>query len=342
MLTPLFLLFGVRSIGKRKPSLVYLILFINVGMLSSLIKHSFLPIFVFAFIYIAKWLFIRYGKSLFSKLGQSLKRTSNIVIIGLALLSVVGIGAFFERYATNYLTYGDITVACDEIHPLEDCEKQPIFNRNTTALESQLTDPVTTNNLEVYTRTQWLPGMIETSLTATSNLYAAEEYGPVGVSVVFVRQPAIPFLLAMMWVFSVASVAVLAYSWRELKKLPFFWFLSSVLIFYTLVLLLYVNFPSYSEKGQAFAIQPRYLLLLLPILIAYVVQATSIMIKQRLTKLIVLLLVVSVFTQGGGIMTYIYRSDENWYWQRRQIIDANMKIQEIIDPIIKSDDTDPL
>jgi hypothetical protein len=40
------------------------------------------------------------------------------------------------------------------------------------------------------------------------------------------------------------------------------------------------------------------------------------------------------FLQGGGVITFIMRSDQGWYWQNYLSHRINEKAQKLLDPVI--------
>ena len=92
---------------------------------------------------------------------------------------------------------------------------------------------------------------------------------------------------------------------------------------------------TYYDVHAANANQPRYLLSLLPIFITVIVWATSaFMGKRYVLKLVIASMVLLAFTQGGGVITHIVRSDSTWYWQNKALIDANQVIKKIAKKVV--------
>ena len=43
---------------------------------------------------------------------------------------------------------------------------------------------------------------------------------------------------------------------------------------------------------------------------------------------------ILLFLQGGGVMTFILRSDASWDWQNRAVIDANNAARKVLSPVV--------
>jgi hypothetical protein len=98
------------------------------------------------------------------------------------------------------------------------------------------------------------------------------------------------------------------------------------------------NYGSYLQTGQPVAINGRYLLLVLPLVLA--VSALAFVAFLRKLQLgdarpwvaagIVLLLL-----QGGGFITFVLQSDESWYWQNSKPVSAlNHAARNVLRPLI--------
>jgi len=109
----------------------------------------------------------------------------------------------------------------------------------------------------------------------------------------------------------------------------------TVVFLYLFALWCYTNYLGYREIGVALAIQGRYLLPILPILIGYVFMSVNTAFSNKSIKLAMVLIALLLFTQGGGISTLIIRSEDSWYWQRSYITEPNSKIKELLKPFIK-------
>jgi hypothetical protein len=57
--------------------------------------------------------------------------------------------------------------------------------------------------------------------------------------------------------------------------------------------------------------------------------------KRPWLKTASLLVVLLLFTQGGGPVTHILRSEDSWYWQNSKVIKANHAAKKILHPIVR-------
>ncbi len=105
--------------------------------------------------------------------------------------------------------------------------------------------------------------------------------------------------------------------------------------------LFYQNYSMYHETAAPVAIHGRYVLALVPLLLAVALIAATYTLKGRSgavvkTGMFTVLLLLS--TQGGGFITYIVRGDDTLAWQQSSISkDANSLARTLLKPITLQD-----
>jgi len=79
----------------------------------------------------------------------------------------------------------------------------------------------------------------------------------------------------------------------------------------------------------------RYLLPILLLVVALFGKAFSIALKNSSTAKVALACIAIVFfVQGGGLFTFINRSDETWDWQNPKVIKVNNAARHITSKVI--------
>ena len=130
------------------------------------------------------------------------------------------------------------------------------------------------------------------------------------------------------------TVALLFY-WRQVfGGQPFLAFLLLMSVVY-LCVLWSQNYAQYAETGQPVAINGRYLIPLLFPLAAVFGRGLSIALRpwpvaKRWAALVVLLF----FLQGGGVFSFILRSDADWYWPNPAVVRTNQTAQNALQHIM--------
>jgi hypothetical protein len=120
------------------------------------------------------------------------------------------------------------------------------------------------------------------------------------------------------------------YYWRDIKRNPAFKLYLTIIVFYAAALWLQ-NYRSYAHAGSIIAVNARYLfpILLLILVIFQAAYSLSLRNHQGL-KLLIVLAIALLFTQGGGILTSVLRAEPTWYWQREKVINTNLQLKDIV------------
>lgn len=333
LLTPLFLLYGVKVLQAKKFNLTDFCWFMALGLLGCLVKVNFLALLLAGGGYVATVLLIRHRRRLPAQIIRSFLEKSWVVRLGLCVLLVVSLGLFAERFAINQLKFSNIQPSCQAVQPLNDCLKQPIVSRGVAAKKALKARRITVESLPEYTLKQWTPAMITGSLFVYANVGAQDNFQMTTRG--NERGAPLPILRAFLWSALVVAIVAGVVALPRLMRMPHFWFFAAVVGFYLLSILVYVNYFSYRRNGQPFGMQPRYFIVIMPLVFAYATQALGNLLKWPLLKLASLAAVLIIFTQGAGAATYIVRSNQGWYWQRGPIISINMQLKQILAPVIK-------
>jgi hypothetical protein len=105
-------------------------------------------------------------------------------------------------------------------------------------------------------------------------------------------------------------------------------------LFYVLVLLL-DGFESYHRTGHPVAINGRYLLPILPLMMGVSVLAWNELLRtQYQLKYAAALVAVACMVWGGGLLTFILRSDDSWYWKNSTVRHSNYTIRHTLGPVV--------
>lgn len=291
------------------------------GMLTSLVKYAYLPILGAAILFLLwygwKKLSCTQARESFVADWKALKRWQMIGLVALVLVSSV---LFVQRYGVNAVKYHTPIADCGQVLPFEECSQYGPWIRNYDYAEQK--GDVNANPL-AYTY-RWLHDLLYRLFFAVSGPtinYA--NYPPLPVPYIAARILAIVGFFAVCW-----------YGRRMARSDPF-------VIFSMLAIILYCgalwveNYDQFVETGQPVAINGRYLLpvlFLAAILIGRAAQYA--LARQARARMVIASLAVLCFLYGGGVFTFIMRSDDTWYWPNATVIDANHAARRVLDPII--------
>lgn len=321
-ITPLFLISGVNILNTKRIEFKKWAIFIIVGCLGSLIKFSFLPLFVAGLIFLSYFEYRLSGKDTIKRLVSSAKRMTKVskYIIGVSLVVIVFF--FTYRYIASTVLYRSPIPRCEVVLNKERCAKNPVIAIEENALVTKDTRDVVLLNEYVQ---DWLDLMVQYYGVTAANSSENKIDGA--------NSPAIVNNI-INFGFLIGAVLIIYY-WKQLRdnnKWRFILKTSLFLVFSTFLF----NMISYYQFRSHINLQPRYLLSVFPIFIIFSMLATSWAIGRRTyLKLTLALIVLLALTQGGGLGTHILYSKNTWYWNNQKVIDANAKAKQLLDPFIK-------
>ncbi|MGH7195573.1 MAG: hypothetical protein ACREGA_02225 [Candidatus Saccharimonadales bacterium] len=323
-LTAIFLIYCVRIVMVKSLNWRDYAGVIIFGCFASLVQFEFLPIFAAAVIYLIVLAWRGYGKSFFAKLKQSIKKSKKLSLAAAAVLLIIFVGLFSQVYIADTVKYGTPQPSCAKTLGQKRCDKDVavigIYNRLAATKNQRpvvaLPNYFLTWSEDMESYTGWSAAVQTNGALTTS--------GP------------LPIVYFMLFAFTIGGLAILLYAWRSISKNRSYYFLATIAFFLVLVEFL-VNMMSNYKYNQPVAIQARYLLPVLPIIMVFIVLAfNSAMRRIRYLKLGFLAVVFVVFILGGaGLSTHILLSQDNWYWQGPKVIKANHAAKKVLAPVIK-------
>lgn len=318
-----WLVLGVTEDSKaRKIDLKAISLLAVSLMFACLVKYAFLPLALAAFVYVAVifWLAFRgRGKALkkaakksYVGLGQGLK-------IGLLTMLVVGGGFFAQRYVSNVVSYGNPVPDCAAVIGIEACMEYGPWGRNYRYAADKAehnTSPL------AYTWT-WVQGLHYRLFFMIT--------GPPKHT----NHPPVPLPSAAALVILLFAVTGLLFYWREtFNGRPFLVFLLAMTLVYAGTLWSQ-NYSQFLETGRPVAINGRYFIPLLLPLAAVLGRALAVSLKPwKDAKTWAAAVAIILFLQGGGVFSFILRSDEAWFWPNKTVVHINEGASAVLDPFI--------
>lgn len=330
VIVPTALLLAIRireSLRTKKVILVeplgWLVLLLMFG---SLVKYAFLPIAVGIAAYVTYELarVSRRDKKCWMRLWLGIKKLSLTMKLTFGILLFVALVLFGERYGTNLIKYHDPVPDCGAVLTVEQCMPYGPWGRDYSW--AQTADHRETENAIGYTVQDWVPGMWR-------RLY----FAIAGPGVGYDTQKPLPIVSILGIVLVVGGVLLLLFYGRKIfKQYPLFWLFVVPSALYIFAVWLQV-YQIYNYTAWPMAINGRYLVPLLPLLGAVLAVAYARFFKQigaikyaGLAAVIVLLLAL----QGGGVTTYIVRSQDKWFWPNSWMQDANSGLREGLEPVL--------
>jgi hypothetical protein len=145
----------------------------------------------------------------------------------------------------------------------------------------------------------------------------------------------LPRVYLATFVFTVVGAGAILFAWHGFRKDNILYFMVTTILVYVALVFLQ-NLQSYYKFHIAAAIQPRYLLPILPVVFTLVIASFAQIIQSRIIRTCVVVLFFVFYIQGAGVITSIVQSQDDWYWPHQKIINADKKLKSIIDPLVPS------
>ncbi|MFO0782045.1 MAG: DUF2142 domain-containing protein [Candidatus Saccharimonadales bacterium] len=275
------------------------------------VKYVFMPIFaaiaVFVGFTIAKWVYTDKKKALASIKTNTLAVSTRMKFVLISLLLITG-GMFAYRFGYNLTKYQAISPDCSKVLGVEACMQYGTWARNYEL--SQTHTPSTSWAQQKAFVRAW------TGITG-GQLFTILDGNRGGITV----QPVGQFLIGAT-IIVIGGFALVLLQWRKINKIDHATGLILLVSGAYLVALISKNYSEYVQYGMPIAMQGRYLLPILLLLMVLLAQIYSITLKTKpVLKLAVLAFIVAVGVQGGGIVTYALRTnDESWRWTNTALV----------------------
>lgn len=318
----------IDQIKNKSLSFISVILLISVSLFTSLVKYAFLPIFLAILCFLVFYLF-KYQKNNLRKILISLvddfKKQKFLIKIVLISLLVISLGMFIERDVVNIAKYHAVDPNCSAVLSVNDCYAYSPWAADYSR-HQQLNNkllPNASKNL-VYYSANWVYWMWFRLFFAVN-----------GPDRSFTNYPPLPLPSAIAGVIAIVGViAVFKYRKELFKSNPYAVFLLMVSVFYLLALAVQ-GYATYQFTAILENMNGRYLLPVLILVIALFGKAFSLGLKNLPTaKVVMTCIVIVMFLQGGGIITFLNRSDDSWDWQNPKVLKINNKARKITKRIV--------
>lgn len=314
--------------GFRKHAIVgpALLGFVALSLFISIVKYAVLPFVVAAVVFLLV-MFVRSFKGSFASLVPAfklgLKQTSQPLKVGFIVLIAVGGVLFVQRYGVNLVQYKTPVPDCGKVLTVEQCTAYGPWGRDYYFEHTKAAD--FNPNPLTYMK-EWLYGMwYRTFFAVNGPMTEYTNWRPLIVP----SYTALALLL-------LGGVAVLIW-WRQLFRRNAYLIFFGLLIGMYVLILWFDQYGMYRQTAQPVAINGRYLLPILPLLAVILGRSLQLALawakKQNLQGILAAVILLC-FLHGGGVMTYILRSDSSWYWPNGTAQFMNQTAQKILDPFI--------
>lgn len=280
-------------------------------LFGSLVKYPLLPVLAGAVIclLIYTWWQFRGSSKLFGsrtrKSWRGFSRRSAIIGV---LLVVLATGLFVQRYGVNLVQYNHPVPSCDAVLDKERCMAYGPWRRNHNLAQAK----GDINGSPILYSGTWVERMWHRMFFAVN--------GPTSR---YATRPPLPVPATTAAVLGISLFAASIIAWRQIRARPALLYFAGFIGLYVAVLWV-DEYTQFLETGHPVAINGRYLIpVLLPLAAILGVGASYCLRNKAVLKPYVAGAVLLLFLHGGGVLTFISRSDASWNWPNQAVIKVN-------------------
>lgn len=315
------LLMSINIIKTKKLSGPLFLYFAALCIFTVLVKWTnialIVPIVIFVLFSI---LWGRNIKTVFEDFLHSFRSGAKYKSVLAIVVFVSGILLFIERPVMNTLEYGSPEPNCGKVMSEERCLKFPDYAiyAQVSANKPKDFSPV---RIQEYFFSYWAPRMINTQATLSP-------WAPSRLS------PSLPFMSSAYFLFAVLGTFVILMYLREFLRDRATKLLLFATVAYSGILLVYL-YGLYVDYAIPAAVSGRYLLPVLPIFIFFSALAFKRLLERRQAATLSMLFVtLLLFTQGGGVTSYLLTAPKTLYWKNDTVRAINNDAQSILRPVV--------
>jgi hypothetical protein len=300
--------------------------FITTCLTICVVKYAALPFLVAAVLFVVT-IFIKYFRHHFDELWSAFRHGFRAwrrpLTLGLIALCVVTGVLFAQRYIVNMVNYKTPVPDCGQVLSVNQCTAYGPWGRDYYFEQTKPSDFSANPFNYMY---QWLQGMWYRLFFAVN--------GPASV---YTNYPPLPIPSHAAIGLLIFGLAAVAFSWKRIFRGNVYLIFFALLIIVYCAILWFDQYGMYKQTAQPVAINGRYLLPVLPLFAVILGRGISLLLRRinfKQAKAVLAVLALCLFLQGGGLLTFILRSDSSWYWPSSSVQKVNQKAQKVLSPVI--------
>jgi hypothetical protein len=315
------------ELKQRRPTIRTLVTLVSVCLLATLVKYEFMPIFLAVALFLALIVrqYFRHKLSrLWSLLSKDWHRQSRRLQAGLVILLLLSIGMFAQRDGLNLVRYHTFSPNCAAVLSIQRCHAYSVWDHDYSSHQAVVSKTAKVDPNPVTYVAQWAYWLWYRLFFAVN-----------GPATSYTNYPPLPLPSIAFLLIGIGSiVAILKWHKRVFDNNPYIIFLALASVLY-LAALLAVGYLEYNYTDVLEFMNGRYLLPVLPLAAVIAGSAFSVWLhKAPRLKGALAVLVVLLFIQGGGFLTFISRSDSTWDWQNSTVVKVNNAARQITNPVL--------
>ncbi len=317
----------VDEIKAKKPSAWTISMLAGFGILISLVTDTFMPIYggmaLFLIILTYKT-YSRHFLQFFKHLVISWGKQKNLARVTIIALIVISLGLFAQRDGYNLVVYHSLEPNCSKVLTVKQCLAYSpwAYNYHNRAVVAKGNANFEFSNPFVYF-VQWLYWMWYRLFFAVN-----------GPNQNFKNYPPLPLpSLAMLIVTAVGLVALVKW-WRKIFAGNLYLLMLFIVTAMYLIALIGHGYFTYLSTNVLENMNGRYLIPIMLLAAAIIGQALSRVFKAQTKKTIFALVILLLFLEGGGLLTFIARSNSTWDVQNKAIVKVNNTARKVVKKVV--------
>ncbi len=298
-----------------------------VSLMATMVQYQFGPIFLATILYLGYQIYRKYKLNywkVFSQLYLSWKQQSLILKLVLTVLVFFLLAMFIQRDGYNIYQYHTVAPSCDQVLSIDSCKQYSVWDANYIRHNDIANHSVSITYMNpVFYIGSWIYWMWYRLFFAINGINSFTNYPPLPLPIA-----------ALTVVLILATYSIIRYRKRVFYHNPYLQFMGLSSLMY-ITILIFEGYKSYLYTGTLELMNGRYLIPIIIFLAAIGGTALSISLKGLIyRKLFLGLFVLIMFLEGGGLLTFIIRSDSSWYWSNSTVVKVNHVAKKITTKII--------
>jgi hypothetical protein len=305
-------------------SIVWLTL---VCLIAVLVKIEFAPIFLGIILYLAYLIYKNNKHHLKKPINQFISGFSkqSLIFKILAIFLFLFLGSMFiQRDVVNAVKYHSVDPGCAKVLTAKACNSYSVWSANNSRHQAIVQSHSKVKFMKpIHYLGSWAYWMWYRLFFAVN--------GPNN----FTNYPPLPLPIAASIIVFVYFIYSLIKYWKLIFKQDSYLIFLSWICFLYAIILIYQGYSAYRYTNTLELMNGRYLLPILIFVGAIAGYAFSLSLRSSTSKkLFFSVLVLIMFLEGGGLLTFIARSDNNWYWDNDAVVKVNHAAKRITSKIV--------
>lgn len=317
----------IDQLQERRLTIQALLGLLTVCLAASMVKYEFLPIFLGIVIFLAVFAWRRLNGHWPTTFRQTLKLwgAGNAAKWLLAVAFLATFCLFAQRDLGNIVKYHTVVPDCSQVLKIQQCSAYSVWIHDYQSHQAVVAQTVHVDNNPLAYLGNWVYWLWYRLFFAIS-----------GPTHGFQNFPPLPLPAAAFALLLITSVVAMIMRGREVLAGRLYLKALSLIVAIYLLTLLGAGVLKYRKTDVLELMNGRYLFPVLLPAAAVVIPAIKALTHAmpHKARLIAAVFVLICFLDGGGVLTFISRSNPTWYWSNRAVQRMNDDAKTVLEPVV--------